>query len=70
MWRSAEIQSMNIQDELAEKVRASGVRVDARLRLLAELGASDRGHRQIADRIAELAVRIREASDRLREDLA
>ena len=60
---------MSIEEELSDKVRAGGVRVEARLQLLRELQAEG-GSEQVARRIAELDRRIRKAASRVREDLA
>ena len=60
---------MSIEEELSDKVRAGGVRVEARLQLLRELQAEG-GVDRIARRIAELDRRIRQAAARVREDLA
>jgi hypothetical protein len=57
---------MSVENELADKVRANGVRVEERLELLRVMG-TDGGSDDVAKRIAELEQRIRKATKRLCE---
>lgn len=60
---------MSIENELADKLRASGVRVEERLELLRVM-STESGTDAIAKRIAELDRRIRQATKRVAEGLA
>jgi hypothetical protein len=60
---------MSIEKELADKLRAQGVRVEERLELLRVMG-TDAGPNVVAQRIAALEARIRKASRDLCEKLA
>lgn len=57
--------AMDVRDELEERVRAGGVRVEERVNLLRELEADD-GPERVARRIEALRERIRRAADRVR----
>lgn len=60
---------MSIEDDLANKVRVSGVRVAERLELLRAMG-DEEGAALLQRRIEELEQRIRKAVRRVCEDLA
>jgi len=59
---------MTVNDELIDKVRARGVRVEERLALLREMQA-DGGPERVAQRIKDLEQRIRTETDRVKRGL-
>ncbi|MCA8980961.1 MAG: hypothetical protein KDC14_13115 [Planctomycetes bacterium] len=60
---------MSIEDDLANKVRVSGVRVAERLELLRAV-EDEEGAALLQKRIEELEQRIRKAAKKICEDLA
>jgi len=59
---------MTVNDELIDKVRARGVRVEERLALLREMQA-DGGPERVAQGIKDLEQRIRTETDRVKRGL-